>query len=518
MITQDTQKQLLSLKTEIEQKTKEWKDLVIEKELELARLEKDITTQQKDIEKAGQSLSKILGDVDANLFQKFLKKPYKLVRISDTKYRIYIPKWVPNFQVGWLIDSTDETFFTYEVNQYSAWLGDIPEELKSNLEIGKESIDATVENGTVRFPEAARAKAEEMFKGDILKWEFDQAKIKSGHEFDIILKIIRSGKIPYKRMPVSDSDRRKPQINFDLLSYQKEAAKLFFETGAIGVFHPTGAGKSFVGMYCGASLVGPKIIVTTKTLIDQWLYYFEKFAPQLKEETDLVTYELLRARPEYFSKNYVLGIFDECHKLPATSFAKMALLNIKYRIGLSASPHREDGNEDLIFALTGYPTGVNWPSYMEITGKKYHPIFVHIVKQDYRKVTILNKLVDPTKKTIIFCDSIALGKRISQNLQVPFVHGETPGDRVAMVRENKVVVASRVIDLGVSDKELQRIIEVDFLFGSRQQEIQRTGRLMHSDATSKRHDIIMTEKEYEDYGKRIWVLQEKGFQVKVVES
>ncbi|HVI42048.1 MAG TPA: DEAD/DEAH box helicase family protein, partial [Anaerovoracaceae bacterium] len=477
-----------------------------------------ILTQEQDLEKASQSLSKILGDVDSNLFQKFLKKPYKLVRISDNKYIIYIPKWVPNFQVGWLIDDTDDTFYTYEVNQYSAWLGDIPEELLSKLEIGKNSIDATVENNIVKFPESSRPKAEELFKGHVLSWEFDQARIKSGHEFDIILKIIRNGKIPYKRMPVKDEDRRKPEVDFDLYGYQKEATKLFFETGAIGVFHPTGAGKSFVAMFSADSVKGPKILVTTRTLVDQWYYYFEKYAPRLKDEVELVTYELLRARPEYFQKQYTLGIFDECHKLPATSFAKMALLNMKYRIGLSASPHREDGNEDLIFALTGYPIGINWPSYMATTGRKYHPIFVHIVKQDYRKVTILNKLIDRTKKTIIFCDSIALGHRISQNLQVPFIHGGTPGDRVQIVRENQVVVASRVIDLGISDKELQRIIEVDFLFGSRQQEIQRTGRLMHSEASNKRHDIIMTEKEYADYGKRIWVLQEKGFQIKILES
>ena len=48
--------------------------------------------------------------------------------------------------------------------------------------------------------------------------------------------------------------------------------------------------------------------------------------------------------------------------------------------------------------------------------------------------------------------------------------------------------------LGVSVKDLQRIIEVDSLFGSRQQELQRTGRLLHAD-NPERLDIIMTEDE-----------------------
>ena len=69
-------------------------------------------------------------------------------------------------------------------------------------------------------------------------------------------------------------------------------------------------------------------------------------------------------------------------------------------------------------------------------------------------------------------------------------------------------------DLGVSVKDLQRIIEVDFLFGSRQQELQRTGRLLHADKP-ERHDIIMTEGEMQKYGKWLWALQEKGFTIKV---
>jgi hypothetical protein len=69
---------------------------------------------------------------------------------------------------------------------------------------------------------------------------------------------------------------------------------------------------------------------------------------------------------------------------------------------------------------------------------------------------------------------------------------------------------SRVGDVGVSVKDLEQIIEVDFLYGSRQQQLQRTGRLMHSEE-AERHDIIMTEQEVRDYGKRIWALQEKGF-------
>jgi len=67
-------------------------------------------------------------------------------------------------------------------------------------------------------------------------------------------------------------------------------------------------------------------------------------------------------------------------------------------------------------------------------------------------------------------------------------------------------------------QDLDQIIEIDFHFGSRREELQLTGRLMHSQSKNKRHDIIMTESEFANYKKRILVLEEKGFHVKIMEN
>ena len=126
----------------------------------------------------------------------------------------------------------------------------------------------------------------------------------------------------------------------------------------------------------------------------------------------------------------------------------------------------------------------------------------------------LKELVDMSKKTLIFCDTIEFGKSISRELGVPYVYGQTT-NRMQEIGSNTVTCVSRVADLGISVRDLKRVIEVDFLFGSRQQELQRTGRLMHGDEP-ERHDIIMTQGEIQKHGKRLWSLQEKGFTVKIV--
>lgn len=518
----DTRSYLEKLKKESQEKFESFLSDLRTKEVELAKVQKQIDDANSKLEKLAGVLTEHLNEVDKNQFIDYLNKPYKLKRVSNKKYEVYIPKWYADafgFNIGWMVnDNPDETFYTYEVNQYSAWLGDVPAELEEKLDLHGE-IEATVSGNTVKFKPEQRSIAERMFKGHITKWDIDHATIKTGHEFDIILKIVNEGRIPYEQIPVDPNDKRQRKLNFKLFDWQLKTRTTFEKTGAVGVFYPTGAGKSFIAMDAMDGLEGPKLIVCPKSLIPQWQYYFERYAPRLLNETELITYELFRARrAEYTQKKYVMVVFDEVHRLPARTFSTLSTVNAKYRMGLSASPHREDGNEGMIFALTGYPIGVNWQEYMKTVKKKYHPVYVHIVRHAQQKMRKLDKLLNKNKKTLIFCDKIELGASAAQKFGVPHVYGQTE-NRFEILRDNKVCVVSRVGDLGLgrSIGDVQRLIELDFLFGSKQQEIQRTGRLMHSPKAEK-HDILMTEKEFNDYGKRIWVLQEKGFHVRIVDS
>ena len=117
-------------------------------------------------------------------------------------------------------------------------------------------------------------------------------------------------------------------------------------------------------------------------------------------------------------------------------------------------------------------------------------------------------------KTLIFCDSLVLGKRLSAEFDVPFVFGAST-KRLETIRRNPIVIVSRVGDEGISLHDVERIIEVDFLFGSRRQEVQRLGRLLHAQ-TRGEHVVLMTDEEFEKYEKRFYSLYEKGFRVNIV--
>lgn len=50
--------------------------------------------------------------------------------------------------------------------------------------------------------------------------------------------------------------------------------------------------------------------------------------------------------------------------------------------------------------------------------------------------------------------------------------------------------------------------------GSRRQELQRAGRVMHSDGIGQ-HLVQMTDEEYDKYGNRLYSLEEKGIDIRL---
>jgi superfamily II DNA or RNA helicase len=215
-------------------------------------------------------------------------------------------------------------------------------------------------------------------------------------------------------------------------------------------------------------------------------------------------------------EEWALVIYDEMHRLPANTFLELATLRTRYRLNLTATPFREDGRIDLVWALSGMPLGVDWTYFIE-KGLIIQPEITVYVDVDLKAKTIrCDELLAAEGKTLIFCDSLKLGETLSSRYRIPFIHGSTPAkDRMKTIRASNQVIVSRVGDLGISIQDLERVIEFDFLFGSRSQELQRLGRLFHADYKGQ-HNILMTVDQYLKHRKRLYGVYEKGFKVKIV--
>ena len=493
--------------------------------------EKIEKTKQEMVEKIEQGMAQVAdlqrepepeertqpADINHDQYEAFLKKPYVMVPGSkkNTTY-VLIPKFYPKFQVGWLKEEVDQ-YYKYEVDQYSVFYGDVPPEILSEIQMPI-PIKAKVSGSQIKFDPQNKKMVKKELGAYVRKWTLDAATIIKGREFDVIAEILQSGHVPFEKTPIEKQDIISPRTeSIRLREYQKKAWDNFLKTGAVGIFFPTGAGKSFVGMMGLEHIrVGDRknlIVVPKITLIEQWKYYMEKTIPDALENTDIVTYQGFKN----FDSEYGLVIFDECQALPAPTFSRLSTIQTKYRMGLSATPFREDGKNHLIITLTGYPQNINWPHYMEKYGPRYHQVNLNIVKDQKAKMGKALEIYNSNSRTMFYSYRLEPGQAVADRLGLPFIHGKTH-DRLNVMQTSRSFVASSVFTEGISIKDLDHIIEVDFHYGARREELQLTGRLMHSKSQKRIHDIIMTRQEFLDYEKRILVLEEKGFHVKIKDN
>ncbi len=120
---------------------------------------------------------------------------------------------------------------------------------------------------------------------------------------------------------------------------------------------PTGAGKTFLA-HLAMEKAGCSTLVITPTLdlMQQWYSglldgfdidvgligggYYEPKA------VTVTTYDSAYIHMERLGNRYGLLVFDECHHLPGPSYASAAECSLApFRLGLTATPEREDGEE-----------------------------------------------------------------------------------------------------------------------------------------------------------------------------
>lgn len=147
------------------------------------------------------------------------------------------------------------------------------------------------------------------------------------------------------------------------------AAMISHDTGILHA--PTAFGKTVTAIgLISQRAVNTLILTHSKQLLGQWKERIEAFTTGVKVgvmgggkkqpsgQIDVATYQSLINRQDNtvseLTRQYGQVIIDECHHISAPQFERVLNeVNAKYVVGLTATPHRQDGHQKIMFMLAG---------------------------------------------------------------------------------------------------------------------------------------------------------------------
>jgi superfamily II DNA or RNA helicase len=148
--------------------------------------------------------------------------------------------------------------------------------------------------------------------------------------------------------------------------HQQEAVETWLAAGRRGVVVlPTGTGKTFVAVLAIARVGRPTLVVTpTLDLMRQWQGQLEEYFDTAVgavwgggfdlQPITITTYDSAYIKLEQWADRFGLIVFDECHHLPGPSSSLTAIGALApFRLGLTATPERPDGQDALYPELIG---------------------------------------------------------------------------------------------------------------------------------------------------------------------
>lgn len=389
----------------------------------------------------------------------------------------------------------------------------------------------------------------------------DEVPLRNGEHFDISLKeTARSGK------------------PLEIRNYQKDAAEAFVGNKAAGtgfgtIVLPCGSGKTVVGMIVmsmlktGTLILAPNVAAVyqwKRELLDKTSAEEEDIGLYTGEEKEIktitiATYQVLTWRPStespfphfkiFKERNWGLIIYDEVHLLPAPVFRITAELQIIRRLGLTATLVREDGCEGDVFSLVGPKRfDVPWKDLeqrgwiakarcteirVNMEPKKEIEYAVGSAREKYRiasenseKIKIVKKLLEKHKEnqTLVIGQYLSQLETISKEINAPVITGKnTNAERERLYGafrkgEIKVLVVSKVANFAIDIPDASVAIQVSGVFGSRQEEAQRLGRILRpKECDSDFYTIVTRQTVEEEFAeKRQKFLAEQGYEYSIL--
>jgi len=325
---------------------------------------------------------------------------------------------------------------------------------------------------------------------------------------------------------------------FVVRAYQRQAAESFYlagsERGGSGVIVlPCGAGKTIVGL-AAMEMVGQTALVlaTSLTSVKQWRRELldkttlrpDDIAEYTGEQKStgpvtLTTYQILTWRADresefphlelFRARSWGLVIYDEVHLLPAPVFRATADLQARRRLGLTATLVREDGREGDVFALIGPKRfDVPWKDLerqawiasatcveervpMSAERRMQYALAdrrsqFRIAAENPAKMGRLRRLLEQHRdgRVLIIGEYIAQVEAIAKEIDASLVTGKTPQTEREKIynrfRRNELhcIVLSKVGNFAIDLPDADVLIQVSGMFGSRQEEAQRLGRIL----------------------------------------
>ena len=352
------------------------------------------------------------------------------------------------------------------------------------------------------------------------------------------------------------------ETELTLREYQTRWVDTFMEAGAGVIVGPPGSGKTITAVEIMQRVGGETLVlVPSRELAAQWrdvilsqttlgqdqIGEYHGGTKQLRPVT-IATYHIAsmgRHRHLFDDREWGLIVTDEVQHIPADVYRGAATLQSRFRLGLSASPVREDDKEAEIFTLIGPPIGTDWSALLEAgyvlepeLEIRYVPWTSTTDRESYdlaeghqrRQLAGMNpakrdeieRLLDahPDDPVLIFVDWLDQGREYADVLGVPFISGETRhAERERLFEafrngDERVLVISRVGDEGLDLPDASVAILASGLGGSRRQGTQRVGRTMRPAASASVYVLATRGSVEEDFARnQLRHLQGKGMKV-----